>query len=64
MRGRLMTSTKEDFEIISTKEKVWRDHLDMAEKNLAQSEAGLLINESIVRIAKEEVKKEADKNAR
>jgi len=54
----------EGFEIISEKEKLWRDALVVAETNYLKSEASMLQNEVIILLCKEEVKKEADKNAR
>ena len=60
-----MTEEKnEDFEIISVKEKYWRDQLLAAEENLFKSEGNVRIAKEVIRIAKEEVEKEADKNAR
>ena len=54
----------ESFEIISEKEKLWRDALVEAETNYLKSEASMLQNEAMITLCKEEVKKEADKNAR
>ena len=61
-----MTEKKKDesFEIISDKEKMWRDHLADAKTNREKSEANVLINEAIEKVAEAEVKKEAEKNAR
>ena len=60
-----MTKEKKDesFEIISNKEKHLRDMLAQAEDSLVKSEFNVLINKEIVRLSKEEIKKEADKNA-
>ena len=60
-----MTKEKKDesFEIISDKEKHLRDMLAQAEDSLVKSEFNVLINKEIVRLSKEEIKKEADKNA-
>ncbi len=59
-----MTEEKdESFEIISEKEKLWRDCLVEAETNYLKSEASMLQNAEMIKLAKEEVKKEADKNA-
>lgn len=52
----------ESFEIISEKEKLWRDFLVEAETNYIKSEASMLQNEAMIVLAKEEIKKEADKN--
>ena len=54
----------ESFEIISEKEKFWRDELVKAETNYITAEASITINSLIIKQAKEEIKKEADKNAR
>lgn len=54
----------ESFEIISVKEKYWRDQLIGAESNLFKSEGNIRISKEVIRIAKEEIKKEAEKNAR
>ncbi|KKL81882.1 hypothetical protein LCGC14_1990350 [marine sediment metagenome] len=61
-----MTEEKKDesFEIISDKEKMWRDNLADAKTNREKSEANVLINEAIEKVAEAEVKKEAEKNAR
>ena len=60
----MMTDEKVDetFEIISEKEKLWRDALVEAETNYIKSEANLLQNGVIIALAKEEIKKEAEKN--
>ena len=52
----------ESFEIISHKEKMWRDFLVQAETNYLNSEASRLQNEVMIDLAKKEIKKEADKN--
>lgn len=52
----------ETFEIISEKEKLWRDALVSAETNYLKAEAGMLQNGAMILLAKEEIKKEADKN--
>jgi len=52
----------ESFEIISEKEKLWRDALVAAETNYLKSEASMLQNQVIIDLAKSEIKKEADKN--
>ena len=54
----------ESFEIISEKEKIWRDFLVEAETNYIKSEASMLQNDVMIQLAKAEIKKEADKNAR
>ena len=54
----------ETFEIISKKEKYWREQLLEAESNLFKSEGNVRINQMLIKIASEEVEKEADKNAR
>ena len=54
----------ETFEIISLKEKYWRGQLLEAESNLFKSEGNVRINEMLIKIATEEVDKEAKKNAR
>ena len=54
----------ESFEIISEKEKLWRDYLIEAETNYIKSEASMLQNEAMIKLAKEERDKEAKKNAR
>ena len=59
-----MTEEKdESFEIISEKEKLWRDYLVTCETNYINSEASMVQNAEMIKLAKEEVKKEADKNA-
>jgi len=59
-----MTNEKpnETFEIISEKEKMWRDFLVSAETNYLKSEASMLQNQSMIELAKMEIKREADKN--
>ena len=52
----------ESFEIISEKEKLWRDFLVSAETNYIKSEASRLQNEAMIELAKREIKKESDKN--
>ena len=54
----------ESFEIISEKEKMWRDFLVEAEANYLKSEASVLQNDEMIKLAKAEIKKEAEKNAR
>ena len=54
----------ESFEIISEKEKMWRDFLVEAETNYLKSEASMLQNDEMIKLAKVEIKKEAEKNAR
>ncbi len=54
----------ESFEIISEKEKYWRDKLVEAETGYITAEANLAIFDKIIELAKAEVKKEAEKNAR
>jgi len=54
----------ETFEIISEKEKYWRNQLIAAETSYITAEANLAIADKVIILAKEEVKKEADKNAR
>lgn len=54
----------ESFEIISLKEKYLRDQLAVSEDNLMKSEFNVKINKEVIKIAEEEIKKEAEKNAR
>ena len=54
----------ESFEIISEKEKMWRDFLVEAETNYLKSEASVLQNDEMIKLAKVEIKKESEKNAR
>lgn len=63
MKENMTTEEKdESFEIISEKEKLWRDFLVQAETNYIKSEASMLQNGAMIILAKEEIKKEADKN--
>ncbi len=60
-----MTEEKdESFEIISEKEKLWRDYLVTCETNYINSEASMIQNKTLIEVAKAEIKKEADTNAR
>ena len=60
-----MTDEKdESFEIISLKEKYWREQFLEAESNLFKSEGNVRVNKMLIVIATEEVEKEAKKNAR
>ena len=52
----------ESFEIISEKEKIWKDFLVSAETNYIKSEASMLQNEAMIELAKQEIKKESEKN--
>ena len=52
----------ETFEIISEKEKMWRNFLIEAESNYLKSEASMLQNKVMINLAYEEIKKESDKN--
>ena len=52
----------ESFEIISEKEKLWRDFLVEAETNYIKAEAAMLQNQAMMVLAKVEVLKEAKKN--
>jgi len=52
----------ESFEIISEKEKYWRDQLVKAETSYITAEANMVIGKAVMDIAKEEIKKEAEKN--
>ena len=52
----------ESFEIISEKEKLWRDALVAANTNYLKSEASMLQNKVMIALATKEIKKEADKN--
>ena len=54
----------ESFEIISEKEKMWRETLVEAETNYLKSEASMLQNDEMIKLAKAEIKKESEKNAR
>ena len=60
-----MTEEKdESFEIISEKEKHWRDKLKEAETGYTKAESNLAIFDKIIILAKAEVAKEAKINAR
>lgn len=60
-----MTEEKdESFEIISEKEKMWRDFLVQAETNYLKSEASMLQNAAMITLAEFEIEQEAEKNAR
>ena len=52
----------ETFEIISEKEKLWRDYLVTCETNYINAEASMMQNHTLIELAKEEIKKEAEKN--
>ena len=52
----------ESFEIISEKEKLWKDFLVEAETNYLKAEASVLQNLAMINLAKEEIKKESEKN--
>ena len=54
----------ESFEIISEKEKYWRDQLVAAETSYITAEANLAIADKVIILAKQEITKEAAKNAR
>jgi len=58
------TEKDESFEIISEKEKMWRDTLIEAETNYLKSEQGLIVNDILIKQAKAEIAKEAEHNAR
>ena len=51
-------------EIISLKEKYWREQFLEAESNLFKCEGNVRVNKMLIVIATEEVEKEAKKNAR
>ena len=53
----------ESFEIISEKEKLWRDYLVKCETNYINAEASMVQNKTMIELAKKEIKKEADKNS-
>ncbi|KKL81658.1 hypothetical protein LCGC14_1992560 [marine sediment metagenome] len=53
----------ETFEIISEKQKLWQDYLVTCETNYINSEASMIQNSALIKLAKEEIKKESDKNA-
>lgn len=59
-----MTEEKvdESFEIISEKEKLWRDYLVTCETNYINSEASMVQNRALIKLAKKEIKKESEKN--
>ncbi len=50
-------------EIISEKQKLWQDYLVTCETNYINSEASMIQNSALIKLAKEEIKKESDKNA-
>ncbi|KKK54737.1 hypothetical protein LCGC14_3081710, partial [marine sediment metagenome] len=52
----------ESFEIISEKEKLWRDYLVTCETNYINAEASMIQNKALIELAKAEIKKESDKN--
>ena len=52
----------ESFEIISEKEKLWRDYLVTCETNYINAEASMIQNKVLIELAKAEIKKESDKN--
>ena len=52
----------ETFEIISEKEKMWKDFLVEAETNYLKSEASMLQNKAMIDLAKEEIEIEKDEN--
>lgn len=52
----------ESFEIISEKEKLWRDYLVTCETNYINAEASMIQNLTLIELAKKEIKKESDKN--
>lgn len=58
-----MDSLKKDesFEIISNKEKFLREELEKAEDNLMKSSLNVKIAIEVIKITKEEIKKEAEK---
>ena len=53
----------ETFEIISEKEKLWKDYLATCETNYINSEASMIQNLTLIELAKKEIKKESEKNA-
>lgn len=64
-RGQAIMEPKdESFEIISDKEKYWRNKLVEAETGYITAEANLAIFDKVIILAKAEVKKEAAKNAK
>ncbi|KKM93845.1 hypothetical protein LCGC14_1204250 [marine sediment metagenome] len=54
----------ESFEIISEKEKLWKDYLVTCETNYINSEASMIQNKTLIELAKAEITKESKKNAR
>lgn len=52
----------ESFEIISKKEKLWKDYLITCETNLINAEASVIQNLNLIELAKAEIKKEVKKN--
>ena len=52
----------ETFEIISDKERLWRQLLAESEVNYLKSEASVLQNEAMITLCKAEVDKESAKN--
>ena len=54
----------ETFEIISEKEKLWRDKLVEAETSYLNSEANMAMAVVLIALAKAEIKKEADTYAK
>ena len=52
----------ETFEIISEKEKMWKDFLVEAETNYLRSEASMLQNMAMIALAKCQIEIEARKN--
>ena len=59
-----MTEEKVDetFEIISEKEKLWRDYLVTCETNYINAEASMVQNKLLIELAKKEIAKEAEAN--
>ncbi len=53
----------ETFEIISAKEKFWRNFLAESETNYLQATANVLQNKVMIDLAEKEIKKESEKNA-
>ncbi len=52
----------ESFEIISEKEKLWKDYLVTCETNYINSEASMIQNKILIELAKKEIEKESKKN--
>lgn len=52
----------ESFEIISEKEKLWKNFLVTAETNYLKSEASMLQNGAMIKLAKEVINKEQKSN--